>query len=177
MPIHGDRPIDSSASEQSARGAVAFVEAMAEADNTSGRHFCSDVDQYRTAKSVETEPHRSMKASRLFELWTMDATVIHVAAESDFSKQLAPAGNARLPEARVACATGAALSAGKTGETPLLRQTGWAGRSLAIATALVTAAAKTSHPPRVPANVFVIGFRVRVAIIGCMIAQFRPHVA
>ena len=61
VPIHGDRPIDSSASEQSARGAVAFVEAMAEADNTSGRHFCSDVDQYRTAKSVETEPHRPLR--------------------------------------------------------------------------------------------------------------------
>jgi hypothetical protein len=156
---------------------VAFDEATAEADNTSGRHFCSVVDQYRTAKSVETEPNRSMKASRLFELWTMDATVIHVAAESDFSKQLAPAGDAGPPGARVACARGAALSGGKTGETPLLRQAGGVGRSLAIATALVTVAAKTSHPPRAPANVFVMSFCGCVEMMAYMIAQIRPHVA
>ena len=83
---------------------------MAEVDVTMDRHFCSVVDQYCTAESVEIEPNRSMKAFWLFEVRTIDATVIHVAAESDLSKQLAPAGGAPPPETRVACAIGGALS-------------------------------------------------------------------
>jgi hypothetical protein len=83
---------------------------MAEADVTMGRHFCSVVDQYCTAESVEIEPNRSMKAFWLFEVRIIDATVIHVAAESDFSKQLAPAGGVPSPETRVACAIGGASS-------------------------------------------------------------------
>jgi hypothetical protein len=150
---------------------VAFVEAMAEADNTSGRHFCSDVDQYRTVKSFETEPNRSIKAFWPSDVWTVEATVIHVAAESDFSKQLAPAGGAWSLVTRVACAIGAALSGGKTGETPPLRQAGWIVRSLAAATLLTTAAASRSHVARTPANVFLMGFCGRVAMMGCMIAQ------
>jgi hypothetical protein len=89
-----------------------------------GRHFCSVVDQYRTADSFEIEPNRSMKAFWLLEVWTMDATVIHVAAELDFSKQPAPAGATPPPETRVACVIGGALSGAKTGATLLLRQAG-----------------------------------------------------
>ena len=75
-----------------------------------GRHFFSVTDQYRTVESVEIEPNRSMKAFALFEVRIVDATVIQVAAESDFSKQLAPAGGAPPSETRVACASGGALS-------------------------------------------------------------------
>jgi hypothetical protein len=136
---------------------VEFAAAIAEADDTRGRHFCSVVDQYRTAERPEIVPNRSMKAFWLFEVWRMEATVIHVAAESGFSKQLAPAGGTPPAETRVACAIGGALSGAKTGGTPLLRQADWAGRLLAIATALVSAAARKSHLRRAPANVFVIG--------------------
>jgi hypothetical protein len=83
---------------------------MAEADVTMGRHFCSVVDQYCTAESLEIEPNLSMKAFWLFEVRIEDATVIHVAAEYDFSKQLAPAGGMPPSEARVAFAIGGALS-------------------------------------------------------------------
>ena len=83
---------------------------MAEADVTMGRHFFSVTDQYRTVESVEIEPNRSMKAFSLFEVRIVDATVIQVAAESDFSKQLAPAGSVPPSETRVACAIGGALS-------------------------------------------------------------------
>jgi len=103
---------------------VEFAAAIAEADNTRGRHFCSVVDQYRTSESLEIVPNRSMKAFWLFGVWTMDATVIHVAAELGFSKQLAPAGRAPPPETRVACVIGGALSGAKTGATLLLRQAG-----------------------------------------------------
>jgi hypothetical protein len=51
-----------------------------------------------------------MKAFWLFEVRIVDATVIHVASESDFSKQLAPAGGVPPSETRVACAMGGALS-------------------------------------------------------------------
>ena len=83
---------------------------MAEADVTMGRHFCSVVDQYCTAASVEIAPNRTMNAFWMFEVRTTDATVIHVAAESDFSKQLAPAGGIPPAETRMARAIGGALS-------------------------------------------------------------------
>ena len=70
---------------------------MAEADVTMGRHFFSVTDQYRTVESVEIEPNRSMKAFSLFEVRIVDATVIQVAAESDFSKQLATRGRELEP--------------------------------------------------------------------------------
>jgi hypothetical protein len=129
---------------------------MAEADDTMGRHFWSVVDQYRTAKSAEIEPNRSIKVVWLSEVRTMDATVIQT-AESDFPKQLAPAGGAAPVGTRVACAIGAALSGANRGGTPPLRQAGSPGRSLAIATTPVIAATRRIHLTRTSANVFAMG--------------------
>ena len=127
--------------------------ARAEADDTRARHFWSVVDQYRTVRSVEIEPNRSTKVLWLSEVWTTDATVIHVTAGSDLPKQLAPAGGTAPLGTRVACAIGGAFSGANRGGTPSIRQAGSPGRSLATATTPVTAAARRIQFPRTPANV------------------------
>src|ERR1700722_17694159 len=123
-----------------------------------GRHFWSVVDQYRTVRSVEIEPNRSTKVLWLSDVWTRDATVIHVTAGSDLPKQLAPAGGTAPLGTRVACAIGGAFSGAKRGGTPSIRQVGSCSRSLALATTPVTAAARRIHLPRAPANVMAMDY-------------------